>query len=449
MVCFAYTAFILPSQKKKGTKQTKNVSLLFFFFSLSITYQGNTKTSVALSVPLSLSKYIHTMSTANTSEGEAPVVRVTPYLAAAIIEHAKRRGVAAGFLGGYSNKNGVVINDFLPMTHSGPLSQVSTQAYFDALQRRREAKKTLSHEFRVIGWYSAGSPPENYSKESFHKWCRLPGTRLSTTTAAFHVHAELPSSGAAALAITWSVERRLGDAYTPCPLLIDTEEHNVAVNAVLHHVVSQVLYGGASATPQAPLLNADRVAYAALHTGKDAGAGKAALNALQEQVQAALREARETLARGGGKDAKAAALCQHAETVRSIKSNSDDGAVREDFGTQKFKDALMIKCLSAIIVKDALLIQDLVRQYNSDTAQGHGGGGQQRGGGNRQRQQQQRGGGGGGPMGRTGNGNNNNNNNSNFRNAINRNNNNNNNTGNRLGNAFGNNNNNNNNYNRK
>lgn len=323
---------------------------------------------------------------------------ISPYVAAGIVEHVKRRQLAAGYLIGNRVGDGISITDFIPFTHVDGLADVNSEHYRKKLNALIATKRAFDSNAAQLGWYSAGNATGFAGdRKSLQAWCRLPAAtfaRGSHAVAAVHLHCETPSAESNEIQLTWTAHttsnRRLpaeepeagaanrGNRRAPprhecfevqeLPVVVSAQDQTSA-NVVLAHVASLALCNGAKEYTSSRLLNLDEVVFDAQAKN---GSVSAALQEMQKKLQA--------VTSGKGSTGNAATdkeVANAVESLRQLQADEMDAAARvstarEDYNTQRLKDALMIKCMTVLLRKEVSQIEMLATQYGNDhAAQNH------------------------------------------------------------------------------
>lgn len=297
-------------------------------------------------------------------------IHLTPYPAAFIVEHAKRKKYAAGYILGTVRAEEIVITDFIPHTHKDT-EVPNTKAHRAELTRRRAAKRRYTTQ-DLIGWYSAGQPGEDLSQEDYQLWCNAPSV-IFQGRHCLHLHCEMPHENAAAPEVTWTASVVFED---PSDRTLKHIGHKVilaamnslASDVMLSHITSLVLYNGGHSYPRSKLLNLDEVAYVAAIDHKSS---TDAVDEEQRRLEKAVAAAQEVVTGGSGAK-EAHEMMTAVENFRAIRDEAlqrqRDQTGRMDFNSQQFKDALMIKCALTIIRKEIDQIEMLSTVYGDDTA---------------------------------------------------------------------------------
>ncbi|EPY25179.1 hypothetical protein STCU_00550 [Strigomonas culicis] len=290
-------------------------------------------------------------------------VYLTAYVSAAIVEHGKRRGAAAGYLLGTRTAKEIIITEYVPLTQNGDMA-VSSKKYTSERTERLHAKQEFQ-KAALLGWYSASAPTsDKVTAEEYSRWCEEASLSFAHKVAryAVHLHCELPS--ARALAVRWTAtvtsNLRVDERQCVCqvvqtlPVVVPYASRHSATEVVLGHVASQLLYRGGYAQPRSGLTNLDAVAFDAARSGGNSGPSEALL-AVQEKL-------RETLQGPAG--ASDARIQQAVAQIRAArKEEQERQLVSDDYNTQKLKEALMIKYMSALLAKEIVQIEMLASQY--------------------------------------------------------------------------------------
>ncbi|RNF24908.1 putative glycerol kinase, glycosomal [Trypanosoma conorhini] len=296
-----------------------------------------------------------------------------PFVAAAIVEHAKRRHNSAGYLVGSRSGNQITVTDYIPCTHEST-NDVRTRAYLEELKERVALKKCYTPSITLVGWYAAATPEPEKERE-FELWCQAPGARF-TKNQAVMLLVRMPT--AADVSIRWEAyitsNLRKGDA-AQCErtqqLAVAMEAETQSMNVLLSEMVSKALCGGAVPYPTDRITNLDYVAAdAAAREGdfgrkdgirKDAESRpvEAALLAVQNKLHQAISHARAILASGHKHSSEGAAIAENYETILAEKKEQSS---RDDFITESYKDALMMKYTAALLRRHVTEIERHGRQ---------------------------------------------------------------------------------------
>ncbi|KAL7696382.1 hypothetical protein N2W54_004857 [Lotmaria passim] len=297
------------------------------------------------------------------------VVKLTPYPASFIIEHAKRRGFAAGYVIGTRTTEEIVVTDFIPLTHKDT-EVPSTKSYREELLRRRAAKRRFTkHE--VIGWYSAGRVDDQPTAEDYQRCCNAPSV-IFQNRSCLHLHCEMPCDNAASPNITWTattISENPEDHTFKCVdhKVVLAPLNSLASDVTINHIVSLALYNGGHAYPRSKLLNVDEVAYVASLDNKTS---TDAVNEEQKKLQQAVSTAEQIVTGGSGGSREAHEMMTAVENFRAIREEAlqrqRDQTGRVDFNSQQFKDALMIKCAATVLRKELITIEQLSTVYGED-----------------------------------------------------------------------------------
>ncbi|RNF06181.1 putative glycerol kinase, glycosomal [Trypanosoma rangeli] len=312
-------------------------------------------------------------------------VVLPPFVAAAIVEHAKRRRSSAGYLVGSRSGNQISITDYIPCTHEST-DDVRTRTYLEELKERVSLKKSYTPSITLVGWYAAATPePEN--EREFELWCQAPGARFTKNQAVMLV-VRMPS--ATDISIRWEAyitnNLRKGDT-AQCErrqqLAVSMEAETPSMNVMLSEIISKTLCGGGVPYPTDRITNLDHVAAdAAAREGelgrkdgnrKDAEARQveSALLKVQEKLNQAISHARAILASGHKPSSESAAIVENYETILAEKKEQSS---RDNFITESYKDALMIKYTAALLRRHLTEIERHGRQDMKDkTHHGQGG----------------------------------------------------------------------------
>lgn len=297
------------------------------------------------------------------------VVQLTPYPAAFIIEHAKRKSFAAGYIIGTRTAEEIVITDFIPLTHRDT-EMPNQKQYREDLHRRRAAKRRFTKQ-DTIGWYTACQEGEQLSSADYQRWCNAPSVIFQNRNC-LHLHCEMPHSDVATPEMVWSASIISED---PTDHTLKYSNHkvvlaplnSVASDVMMNHVMSLALYNGGHAYPRSKLLNIDEVAYVASLDNKTS---TDAVNEEQKRLQRAVTAAEQIVTGGSGGSKEAQEMMAAVENFREIREEAlqrqRDQTGRVDFNSQQFKDALMIKCAATILRKEVAMIEMLSTVYGED-----------------------------------------------------------------------------------
>lgn len=289
-------------------------------------------------------------------------VCIAPYVAAMIIEHAKRRVIAAGYLVGQRTTDAIRVTNFFPCTHDHE-SDVNERSFSAKVSQRKDVLASFSDHF-MIGWYSACCTKNAAGEENsdYVSWCKAPaalfaGTKNSSRHA-LHVHCEMPllEEEGARPAIDWKatlfqikrVSTPEGQAVVAHPITqslkvqINAGGHE-ATNVVLGHVRNSVLFGNEKPHPTPMLMNLDSILLQQQQSS----------NKSHHDEVIELRKRLEELISGGKHEAL-------VEGIRQFRPSLDD----------RFKDALMVKCLALLLKRSVAQIDLLSSQYPDAAAAG-------------------------------------------------------------------------------
>lgn len=305
------------------------------------------------------------MTSTESSENPLDVVTLEPHVAAAIIEHAKRRLVASGYLLGQKTADSLQVMDFMPYTVPDKVSAK------DVTARLRIMRPFTSHT--IIGWYSACCTrnADGTDNDSYQVWVKSPGGTFATDSGAgknaIHLHCEMPHREGGAntkLSISWSanltlIKRLVGAEVSqvavinvkPLQVSISANGHK-ASNVVLAHVRNAVLFNGEKPHDVASLMYLDDIAFQ--QTSRHQNAGEALLT-----VQKQLKD----LVAQQGKNEEVRTLVNEIRQLMDSASSTTEANGKDDVVTQRLKDALMIKCLSSLLRKSVSQIDLLSSQY--------------------------------------------------------------------------------------
>ncbi|KPA79648.1 hypothetical protein ABB37_05438 [Leptomonas pyrrhocoris] len=320
------------------------------------------------------------------------VVQLTPYPASFIVEHAKRKRFAAGYIIGTRTAEEIVITDFIPLTHKDT-EVPNTRAYREELHRRRAAKRRFTKQ-DPIGWYTAGQADEQLSPEDYQRWCNAPSIIFQNRNC-LHLHCEMPYDEAAVPEILWTASIISED---PEDHTLKYSNHKVVVaplnslssDVMINHITSIALYNGGHPYPRSKLLNIDEVAYLASLDNKTS---TDAVNDEQRKLQKAVTAAEQIVTGGSGGSREAQEMIAAVESFRAIREEAlqrqRDQTGRVDFNSQQFKDALTIKCAATILRKELTTIEMLSTMYAEDKERRPNGEGGEEGAAKDSQQQQQ------------------------------------------------------------
>lgn len=312
-----------------------------------------------------------------------------PFVACAIVEHAKRCCNCAGYLAGSVSGDHITVTDYIPFTHEST-SEVTTKAYKDELNERISVKKYYSSNITLIGWYAAGVPEEN-DEANFNVWCRAPSAmflRDSKKTKAVMLLARMPS--ATNLSVRWEAHTMINttegrDSYRTLTqeLAVSIEADTPSMNVLLSDIVSKAVYAGGRPCPMSRVTNLDCVALCA-GGQKEADGGRrengqkeaearpleTELLNVQNKLHQAIAQARAVLASGSNSNTEAqresAVIVKNYEAILEEK-NQQSG--RDDFITENYKDALMTKYTAALLRRH---VMDIERHSRCETRErGH------------------------------------------------------------------------------
>ncbi|KAK7194560.1 hypothetical protein NESM_000373700 [Novymonas esmeraldas] len=315
-------------------------------------------------------------------------IQLTPYPAAFIVEHAKRKKYAAGYILGTVRAEEIVITDFIPHTHKDT-EVPNTKAHRAELNRRRAAKRRYTTQ-DLIGWYSAGQPGADLSEEDYQLWCNAPSV-IFHGRHCLHLHCEMPHEDVAEPRVSWTASVVFEDAADHTLKHISHKVTlapigNLASDVMLSHITSLALYNGGRPFARSKLLNLDEVAYVA---SIDHKSSTEAVDEEQRRLERAVAAAQEAVAGRSGGSKEAEELKSAIDNFRAIRDEAlqrqRDQTGRMDFNSQQFKDALMMKCVATILRKELDQIEHLSTVYGDDAARRNAAGGE----GNEKQQDQQ------------------------------------------------------------
>lgn len=339
------------------------------------------------------------------------IAHISPYVAAAIIEHGKRRSIAAGFILGERSTDEVRILDYFPFTHVEAFADVSARSYREEVDQCKRTKNLFTTA-SVLGWYSAGNCPADVTEDHFSIWCESPAMRF-VNSIAIHVHCALPEQDK--LSVSWTVTRmrtyrEANDKVkmdfrtvkeATLPVVISAMGH-VPSNVFLDHVASMALYGGKKPYPTSDLLNLDLLVYQAAklpqplpppqQLGKEDQLPPRPLEEVllrvHNNMNTAIQNASAACNGAGNVSAEdkkvyediLASLAAIRATKETERENQNSPTARDDVSSQRFKDALMIKCMSLMLRRDVRQIEYLAQDNKPnkgghDTQNTRGGGG--------------------------------------------------------------------------
>lgn len=310
--------------------------------------------------------------TTPTTSNVVDTITLTPHVAAAIIEHGKRRIVASGYVVGQKNIDGIEVSDFIPAT-------IAEKASFKDVSARHETLRPFNSS-SIIGWYSVCSTknPDGTENEMFRNWTNAPGSifvsekETDSSRTAIHLHCELPNCDSTtkerpviawegAIALVKRNQNQLAVAkIKPLKVSISANGHE-ATNVVLSHVRNLAFFNGEKPYPSPSLLNMDAIAFQ--HTSKRQSSAEALLNAhkqLKELVDGKIAPASSS----GAPAADAKEVENLVKEIRQLMDSETAHATsREDVVTHRLKDALMIKCLATLLKKNVTQIDVLSSHY--------------------------------------------------------------------------------------
>ncbi|KAF5224621.1 Eukaryotic translation initiation factor 3 subunit F [Trypanosoma cruzi] len=315
-----------------------------------------------------------------------------PFVAAAIVEHAKRRRNSAGYLVGSRSGNQITVTDYIPCTHEST-SDVRTRAYAEELKERVSLKKCYTPSITLVGWYAAATP-EPGKERAFDLWCQAPGasfSKIRSHNQAVMLLGRMPT--AADLSIRWEayITSNMNDGDSlQCErmqqLTVCVEAETPSMNVLLAEMISKTLYNGSMPYPTNRITNLDRVAVEA--ESREAEFGRkdnsrndaeprpveAALLNVQNKLHQAISHARAILVSGNKNKSErqneSAAVVENYEAILAEKSQQSS---RDDFITESYKDALMIKYTAALLRRHVMEIERHGRQeLKEKTQHGHG-----------------------------------------------------------------------------
>lgn len=297
------------------------------------------------------------------------VVQLTPYPAAFIIEHAKRKAFGAGYIIGTRTAEEIIITDFIPLTHKDT-DMPNSKQYREELHKRHAIKRRFT-KLSTIGWYTACQENEQLSGEDYQRWCNAPSVIFQNRNC-LHLHCEMPHDNAAAPEVAWSASIISEDPsdhtikYTSHKVVL-APLNSVASDVTIGHITSLALYNGGHAYPRSKLLNIDEVAYVASLDNKTS---TDAVNEEQKRLQKAVTVAEQIVTGGSGNSKEAQEMMSAVESFREIREEAlqrqRDQTGRVDFNSQQFKDALMIKCAATILRKELATIEMLSTVYGEE-----------------------------------------------------------------------------------
>lgn len=299
---------------------------------------------------------------------------LAPHVAAAIVEHAKRRVVASGYLIGQKTVDSIQITDYFPYTSTDKPNPIHVAERYEIIRSFTSSS--------IIGWYSAccSKNPDGSINEKTVLWSKSPATIFigekdsgDVGRNAIHLHCELPHLANeipnSRPAISWDasftlIKRGGADDATnvmklkELKVLICAHGHE-ATNVVLNHVRNQVLFGGESPAPTPLLLNLDTVAFQ--NSGRPQAASDALL-ALNKQLKELIKGNIAPVPSSSSTPADVDSIVEEIRLLVNGESGQKQSS-RDDALTHGLKDALMIKCLSTLLKKNLSQIDYLSSQY--------------------------------------------------------------------------------------
>lgn len=308
-----------------------------------------------------------------TADPAGTVVQLTPYPAAFILEHAKRKHFAAGLVIGSRTSDEIIVTDFIPISHNDT-EMVNSKAYRTEILRRRNVKRRFTNH-EVIGWYSAGQASEDITPDAYALWCDAPAV-LFLGRNALHLHCELPDLKSTKLEVAWTACVVFEDKADRTLKRIDHKvvvapANSVSSDVMLTCVASQVLYNGGRPYERSKLLNLDEVAYIA---GVDNRSSTDAVNTVYDKMQKTVAEVNGLLAaaREGNEKVKGVEIAEEVGRLRTIREDAlqrqRHQMARLDFNTQQIKDALLLKCTATVLLKGISQVSMLSTTYAEEGA---------------------------------------------------------------------------------
>ncbi|CAD2217342.1 hypothetical protein AGDE_08309 [Angomonas deanei] len=269
-----------------------------------------------------------------------PGLIISPNVASAILEHAKRKRQVTGYILGTRANNKYVIKDCFPLTQTGASRTEDIKRFI-----RNKKLKEAFVKGDVLGWYSAGWADPHDGEDSaevhFKKFCETPShvymeKNNATARSALHLHCALPESGR--LNVQWTAHvttnRRENDKYESIPVaevgVGVIVEDKTATNVVMQHIREQLQYNGQPPAPQEPLVNLDEVS---LRSREELLAVERQLHQLLSQVDS------------GDADTKSAIETLH----RAREEQTERQLTTDDALTRRLKEALMMKCMATLL----------------------------------------------------------------------------------------------------
>ncbi|KEG13276.1 putative glycerol kinase, glycosomal [Trypanosoma grayi] len=298
-----------------------------------------------------------------------------PFVAAAIVEHAKRRRNSAGYLVGSRSPHQITVTDYIPCTHEST-ADVRSRAYTEELTERVAVKKYYTPNITLVGWYAAGAPEADMER-AFDVWCQAPGasfSRIRVHNQAVMLLCRMPT--AKDIAVRWEahITRNYNDGETfhcerVSQLAVTVEAETQAMNVLLAEIMHKALYDGGMPNATSRVTNLDRVALEAECkevdiTKKDSRKEtetqpvEAALVNVQSKLHQAISHARAIIASGNKNNSEkrdeSALVVKSYETILAEKNQQSS---RDDFITEGYKDALMMKYTAALLRKHVMEIE--------------------------------------------------------------------------------------------
>ncbi|ORC89657.1 putative glycerol kinase, glycosomal [Trypanosoma theileri] len=311
-----------------------------------------------------------------------------PFVASAIVEHAKRRCNSAGYLIGNRTGDQITVTDYIPCTHASTM-EVRSRAYAEDLSERVQLKRYYTPGITLLGWYAAGVPMPD-EEEAFDLWCQAPCVSFSRSRSnnqAVMLLARMPT--ASHISVQWEAHVTssvwVGDALRfgrVQEVAVSIEAETPSMNVLLAEIISKALCGGGAPYPTSRITNLDRVALEADSAKRDPRREtdtrpvETALANVQNKLHQTIVHARAVLASGAGKqkgdkDGEEAAIVANYEAILEEKNQQSS---RDDFISESYKDALMMKYLAALLRRHVSEIERHGR-YEAKEKAPHGAGG--------------------------------------------------------------------------
>ncbi|KAH8605410.1 putative JAB1 Mov34 MPN PAD 1 ubiquitin protease [Trypanosoma vivax] len=330
----------------------------------------------------------------------ADTFALSPYVAAGIIEHAKRLNCSAGYLVGDRSEGQVHVKDYIPCTHTNAEALLEEE-FRKKMKAHLDIKKLSSPGVSILGWYAAGAPREG-EVEAFNKWCMAPYVHFLQRNSLM-VIAHMPTEANMTLrweafavtsvadnkgdkgdegdAVKGSADRDGGkkgrkDLIVKKPLSITIGSDSPSLNVMLADVTSKMFYGGGFPYPVSRIANLDRVAFTAQGADMDGCSGRregskreGEVNAVKEALLKLKRELNQSILVANSPHTTAnkpadsfADFDVIADSYEVIQAEKNRQQNRDNFINESFRDALMMKYMAALLGR-------MVREVERNTRQ--------------------------------------------------------------------------------